>query len=324
MNLIICMTPLQVLTAQKIIALTGNQPYIAIYMSYTDNKKHRHYYELLSKQSTNSAYLILKNKTNKERLLTFRDVRNSYKALALSKYSIDNVYLSSIDTMFVQYILSKIKFKNLFTFDDGSANVFENSEYFIQKKQSSAKIAFKKLIGIRFNTIEDVKKEISKHYSIYPNEKNIIDHVEVVNIFENVPKMRNNTPVEVQKIILGQGLDTLIGEKNYKDILMNMSKFLDIGYFFPHPRENLNFENWFEVIDTHLVIEDYLIEKMNSNANTRFELYTFSSSSILSLVNFNRISVKIVYNKVLMDEFSSSYEFLASRGFNLIDLDKLS
>lgn len=318
------MTPLQVLIARNVIALTGNQSYIAIYMSYTDNKKHRHYYELISEESINSAYLILNNNSIKERLLTFRDVRNSYKALGLSKYSIDNVYLSSIDTMFVQYILSKIKFKNLLTFDDGSANVFENSEYFIQKKQSSAKLAFKKLIGIRFNTIEDVKKEISKHYTIYPNEKNIIDHVEVVNIFEHVPKMSDNKPTKVKKIILGQGLDTFIGEKNYKDILMNMSKFLDIKYFFPHPRENLSFEGWFEVIDTHLVIEDYLIEKMNSNANTRFELYTFSSSSILSLVNFDRISVKIVYNKVLMDEFSSSYEFLASRGFNLIDLDKLS
>lgn len=324
MNLIICMTPLQVLIAQKIIALTGNQPYIAIYMSYTDNKKHRHYYELLSEESINSAYLILKNNSIKERLLTFNEVRNSYKELSFSEYSIDNVYLASIDTMFVQYILSKIKFKNLFTFDDGSANVFENSEYFIQKKQSSAKLAFKKLIGIRFNTIEDVKKEVLKHYTIYSDEKNIIDHVEIVNIFEHVPKMRDNTPVEVQKIILGQGLDTFIGEKNYKDTLMNMSKSLDVEYFFPHPRENLSFEGWFEVIDTHLVIEDYLIEKIKNNTNIKFELYTFFSSSILSLVDFGRVKVNIVYNKVLMDEFSSSYEFLATRGFNLIDLDKLS
>lgn len=318
------MTPLQVLIAQKIIALTGNQPYIAIYMSYTDNKKHRHYYELLSEESINSAYLILKNNSIKERLLTFNEVRNSYKELSLSEYSIDNVYLASIDTMFVQYILSKIKFKNLFTFDDGSANVFENSEYFIQKKQSSAKLAFKKLIGIRFNTIEDVKKEVLKHYTIYPNEKNIIEHIEAVNIFENVPKMSDNKPTKVQKIILGQGLDTFIGEKNYKDTLMNISKSLDIKYFFPHPRENLNFEDWFEVIDTHLVIEDYLIEKIKNNTNIKFELYTFFSSSILSLVDFDRVKVNIVYNKVLMDEFSSSYEFLATRGFNLIDLDELS
>ncbi len=99
MNLIICMTPLQVLIARKIIALTGNQPYIAIYMSYTDNKKHRHYYELISEKSINSAYLILNNNSIKDRLLTFHDVRNSYKALGLSKYLIDDVYLSSIDTM---------------------------------------------------------------------------------------------------------------------------------------------------------------------------------------------------------------------------------
>lgn len=318
------MTPLQVLIARKIIALTGNQPYIAIYMSYTDNKKHRHYYELISEESINSAYLILNNNSIKERLLTFRDVRNSYKALGLSKYSIDNVYLSSIDTMFVQYVLSKIKFKNLFAFDDGSANVFENSEYFIQKKQSFSKQLFKRFIGIRFKTIEDVKKEILKHYTIYPNEKNIIEHIETVNIFENVPKMSDNKPTKVQKILLGQGLDTFIGKKNYEDILISMSKLLGIEYFFPHPRENLNFEDCFEVIDTHLVIEDYLMEKMNSNANTRFELYTFSSSSILSLVNFDRVSVNIVYSKVLMNEFSSSYEFLATRGFNLIDLDELS
>lgn len=318
------MTPLQVLIARKIIALTGNQSYIAIYMSYTDNKKHRHYYELLSEESINSAYLILKNNSIKERLSTFRDVRNNYKALGLLKYSIDNVYISSIDTMFVQYILSKIKFKNLFTFDDGSANVFENSGYFIQKQQSLSKQVFKNFIGIRFNTIEDVKKEILKHYTIYPNEKNIIEHVEVVDIYENVPKMSANKPNKVQKILLGQGLDTFIGEKNYKDILINMSKFLDIECFFPHPRENLNFEDWFEVIDTHLVIEDYLIEKMRSNANIKFELYTFLSSSILSLVSFDRVSVNIVYSKVLMDEFSSSYEFLTTRGFNLINLDELS
>lgn len=324
MNLIICMTPLQVLIARKIIELNNDQTFVSIYLTYIDNKKHRYYYQLLSGISCNSTFVFLENNTIRERLLTFSRIVKAYNELDLFRLPIENVYLSSIDTMFVQYILSKIKFKKLFTFDDGTANVFADSEYFVQKSQSLSKLVFKRFFRIRFNTIEDVKKEVSKHYSIYPNEKNIIENVETISLFDGITYNSRHSDFKVKKIVLGQALNILISQKDYVNIINNISKFLGVDYFFPHPEEDLDFNHLFKTIDTHLVIEDYLINELQSNSDIKFELYTFFSSSILSLVKLDRVSVNIVYSKVLMDEFSSSYDFLATRGFNLINLDELS
>lgn len=318
------MTPLQVLIARKIIELKSDQTFVSIYITYIDNKKHRHYYESLSEISSSSRFVLLKNNTIRERLLSFYRVRKGYNEVGLSRLPIQDVYLSSIDTMFVQYILSNVKFTNLFTFDDGTANIFENSEYFLQKSQSLSKLVFKKILRIRFNTIDDVKKVISKHYSIYPNEKNIIENVEIISLFDSTTNINCHKNFEVKKIVLGQALNIHIGQKNYINILKKISDFLEVDYFFPHPEENLDFNRLFKIIDTHLVIEDYLINELKKDSNIKFELYTFFSSSILSLVKFDRISINIVYNRVLMDEFNDSFDFLLRRGFNLINLDELN
>lgn len=323
MNLIICMTPLQVLIAKKIIENIESDKCIGIYMTYTDNKKHRYYYEILKKTCELSSFILLDNRNSIERLKTFYIVNKQCKKLDLSNKSIDRVLLASVDTMFVQYVISKIGFNELITFDDGTANIFQNSSYFIQQKQSLSKIIFRKLIGLKLSTIEDVKKLSTLHYSVYPDEKNIISNVKEISLFNSKLNASDNINFKTKRIILGQPLDSFIGIDTYKSIVLDMSKLLNINYFFPHPRENIEFHEHLNVIDSELIIEDYLIKELEANPNLRFELYTFFSSSVLLIKNFERVSVNIVANDLLMEEFKKYYDFLGNRGVKLIKLDNL-
>ena len=324
MNLIICMTPLQVLIAKKIIEDSESNGCIGIYMTYTDNKKHRHYYEVLKEFCESTSFILLDNRNSIQRLRTYYTIKNQYNKLELPDKVIKNIFFASIDTMFVQYVFSRINFNRLITFDDGTANIFQNSRYFIQQKQSLSKIIFRKLIGLKLSTIEDVKKLSTLHYSVYPDEKNIISNVKEVSLFNNKLNRDNDSNFKIKRIILGQPLDSFIGAGNYKNIVLKISKYLSVDYFFPHPRENVEFCEHLNVIDSELIIEDYLIKELEANPNLRFELYTFFSSSVLLIRNFERVSVNIVANDLLMEEFKKYYDFLENRGVKLIKLDNLS
>lgn len=324
MNLIICMTPLQVLIAKKIIENTESNRCIGIYMSYTDNKKHRRYYEVLKEFCESTIFILLDNRNSIQRLRTYYVVKSRCSEFSFSNRNINNIFLASIDTMFVQYIVSKINFNRLITFDDGTANIFQNGRYFIQQEQSISKMVFRKIIGLNLSTIEDIKRLSSLHYSVYPNEKNIISNVRGIRIFDNKLNTANNGNFKIKKIILGQPLDGFVGVNNYKKIVLNISKFFNVDCFFPHPRESIGFYKYLKVVDSELIIEDYLIKELEADPDINFEIYTFFSSSVLLIKNFERVSVNIVADNLLMKEFRSYYDFLSDRGINLINLDNLT
>lgn len=321
MNVVICMTPLQVLIANEVIKKQKDKDFIFFYLSYSDNIKNRYYYDILRRKCRFSFFIHLKNKTFMGKVETVLMVRKNVSMLG--SIDVDSVFLANIDLLIVQYLISKIKFKSIFSFDDGTANILKNSYFFTQREQSPLKVFIKNLLGIKFKDIYTIKKLLSLHYTIYPNEKNIIKNTRAVDIFPEFEATTNLKPSSVKKILLGQPLEGLIGEDKYRKIILKMHDLLNIDYYFPHPRETLGFDDMLTVIESNLIIEDYLIRELQ-DSNVRFEVYTFFSSAILSLNNSESIDVIIVSDALLMEIFSEAYQFFIDRGFKLIDLELLT
>lgn len=325
MNLILCITPLQVLIAKQIIQQnTGQnkQPFIGLYLPYGDNSKHRYYFEQLQQVCKKSAFIELKNKTWGERFTTLNTLKTTLKHLGIWQQPIENVYLASVDVLFLQFLISKVNFQHLYTFDDGTANIFPNSTYYQPLPKSISQKLFKKAVGITYPDIPRILAVSKRHYTIFPHEKNIIEDVEPIYLFDNIKgNPPDNSPV--RRLLLGQALDNFIGETVYQEIVANMAREFNIDAFCPHPRENLDFSKTLPVVHSDKIIEDYLLDELQANPNTRFEIYTFISTAVFSLKEFPRTQVFMVYNQALWDRFPDAYQFLASRGFTLINLDNL-
>ena len=323
MNLIICITPLQVLIAKQIIK-QHSAPFIGLYLPYgahsKSEPKHRYYFDQLEQVCEKSAFIELKNKTWRERFATLNHIKTTLNTLDIWQKPIENVYLASIDVLFLQYVISKVKFQQLYTFDDGTANIFPNSSYFQPLPKSLPLQLFKHAVGITYPSIPSILAISKKHFTIFPQEKNIIDATHPVYLFDKA----DNQPDEnlpVKRLLLGQALDNFIGETAYRDIVTKMVSEFAIDAFCPHPRENLDFSHLLPVIDSDKIIEDYLSEALQQNPQQRFEIYTFISTAVFSLKEFPRTQVFMVYTQALWDKFPDAYQFLASRGFTLVNLD---
>lgn len=323
MNLIICITPLQVLIAKQIIK-QHSAPFIGLYLPYgahsKSEPKHRYYFEQLEQVCEKSAFIELKNKTWGERFATLNHIKTTLNRLDIWQKPIENVYLASIDVLFLQYVISKVKFQQLYTFDDGTANIFPNSSYFQPLPKSLPLQLFKHAVGITYPSIPSILAISKKHFTIFPQEKNIIDATHPVYLFDKVDHQPDEN-LPVKRLLLGQALDNFIGDKAYADIVETMVKAFHLDAFCPHPRENLDFSHLLPVIDSDKIIEDYLSEALQQNPHQRFEIYTFISTAVFSLKEFPRTQVFMVYTQALWDKFPDAYQFLASRGFTLINLD---
>lgn len=328
-HVFVCTTPLQVLIAQRIIADLITQPaqIIGLYLPYDDNAKHRHYFAKLQALCDHAAFVVLKNQRWRQRFATLNQLKRTLQRLNLWQQRAEGVYLASIDVLFVQFIVAKIKFKQLYTFDDGTANIFPNSSYHRPLPKSSAMQAFKKLLGIRHADVGAVLSASQAHYTIFPHETNVIAHTIPIALYPDrsvtLAKIATVTPPQqtVKRLLLGQGLDAFIGAAAYRELVQAMITRFAIDAFVPHPRERLDFGALLPVLATDNIIEDYVMAELRQYPNQVIEIYTFMSTAVFTLKDLPRTRITLVYNRALWQQFVEAYQFLVSRGFRLVDID---
>lgn len=331
MQLLICLTPLQSLIARQIIVKVREKDaqaaFTLLYLTYFDNAKHQHYYNELAKICEQSAYVVLDNTTIAGRLATFSRLKAQLQRLALWRQTVDTLYLASIDVIFIQYVMSRLEFKQLVTFDDGTANIFSQSSYYFAKL-SVLKRLFKQAVRIRYPTIESVKARSQRHYTIFADEKNIIEPTIPLSLFPDqsastIDKPYIAQPITVKRLLLGQALDKFIGAEAYIDLVNMITNRYHIDAFCPHPGEKIDFSEVLPVVKSDYIIEDYLLQQLQANPETSYEIYTFMSTAVFSLRAFPRVTIVILYNQDLMARFADGYQLLAEHGFKLVDLDKI-
>lgn len=299
-SLIMCITPLQMLIAEKIIYKFKDQKFDVIIVALADNEKYRYYYKKLEKISCNSFYYV-----PKDGFLGFLEYINLLKKNGFAgKYA--NCFLASIDSRYFQYIISKNKNTNIYTFDDGMANIIKNSIYYTNENIPSWKKLIWNFIGID-SYMEDIKKSSKKHYTLYESVSNIIDNTESLKLFES--SKSKGKPTKKINIYLGQPL-TEISEKFTEQYILKTLDTLQIDCYFPHPREKTVPKGNFEIISTPLILEDYLIEYLAENKTVDINLYSYISSALLNVKSLDRVNVKYIYDNYLIDKYSGFYSFV--------------
>lgn len=305
-SLIICSSPFQMLIAEKIIALNSEDQFDLLVIAIADNKKFKFYYQRLSKLCINCLYYT------EPGLLGFLGFRKQLKSSHLEA-PYKNIYLANIDSRHIQYIISKNRSAEIYTFDDGMANIVTDSHYYSNSEVPLSKKIIWRLLGINYY-MEDIKNLSKLHYTVYENVPNIINNITFISLYESKNDQPTNTH-KVTRFYVGQPLFEI--SNHFNDIYINqIIKSLGIDYYYPHPRENIKFKDQFKILDSPLLFEDYIIQYLKENPNNSVEVFSFFSSAILNIAKFDRVKVFYIYDEYLMCKYNDFFK-LSDEHFNI-------
>lgn len=299
-SLIMCVTPLQMIIAEKIIQLNPKEDFDLLVIALSDNDKYQYYYDRVKVICVSSLYYITEK--------GIKGFLSYIKKLNKNKLNrgYENFYLASIDSRHFQYILSRNKKANIYTFDDGTANIIPQSLYYSNSKPRLFKRIIWRFFGIK-HYMEDIKKLSSLHYTIYNNVPNIIKETQLVRLYKDSDL--NPTSVnKVSKIYLGQPLEE-ISDIFTGDYISQRLKKLDIDFYYPHPREKGIPKGDYTIVTSPLVFEDYIITYLKDNPEVRVEVYSFISSAILNIASLDRVDVCYIRDPYLYNLYKNFYIF---------------
>ncbi len=313
-NLIVCSTPLHMLIAGKIINLYPNDLFDLLVVTDTLNKKYEFYIDRLANRCRNLVVFKMDSSSTFNYIKNFLDFKKRLKEIKLdyAKYFVVN-----ITSRYVQYLISiKGGSGDLYTFDDGLANIYKYGSMHNEGKPSFVNNIIWNILGVKKYS-KDIKKEIKLHYTIFDGIPNIIENVKYVSLLEDCGGNVSGGG-EVRRIFLGQPL-TDISVKNNNSFLFNILSNLKIDYYFRHPREKIEQENLrTSLIETNLIFEDYIVDVLKKEDNVLFEIYTFSSSAAVNVASLGRIKVFFIYSPIVHENAPFLYQEIEKMGFNII------
>lgn len=306
-SLFMCSTPLQLLIAEKIIKLNPNKSFdLILVVKGAFNEKYSHYYHAVSKLCCKTLVF----NRNSSDFKTFIKFVKTVKDLNMNE-DYEALYVANINSRYFQYIVSKNTNANLYTFDDGIANItsfFFNSSDF---KASKIKKIFWHMAGIKYFTNDLIDKSLL-HYTLYPNIPNTIALTEPIKLVDNAQINFSEIPQkssEIVKFFLGQPLEGISSEYT-NDYIKNCLLKLGIDYYFQHPKETYSLDKEFNVIKTPLIFEDFIVNYINSNPSMRVEIYSFNSSAILNISSIKNISLFYIYDEIMYKLYKNFYDLV--------------
>ncbi|WP_423853463.1 glycosyltransferase family 52 [Acinetobacter guillouiae] len=314
-SLIICLTPLQMLIAEKIIEQQCDE-FDLLVITVDDNYKYQYYYEKLKVKCNKSYYYVYQRLSVLENVKQFFEFKkNINKKLNFDDYT--SIYFASIDSRHCQYVFSKLRMDvKLMTFDDGTANIVKNSIYSYDKSNILKKIIMY-LVGVK-HSIGSLRKRSIRHYTIYNNIDNVFTNLSFIELMPSTILL-NDIRGKEKNIFLGQPIKELFDGNESFDLNFMLEKY-NIEDYFPHPREGEGNIRNVNIVKTNLVFEDYIFNIFDQNFS-KINVYTFISSAALNIVNINGVEVNFMFNSFLMEKYSEIYNLAKKLGANLVNLD---
>lgn len=307
-NLFICLTPYHIFFVLNFIKIKNikNLDILILNDGNCDQAKVLHYLNILKdKKDLNSNILNIKLiKKNK-----FFIMLNLIKLFIYFFYKnniYSNVYIANIINLYSHYILSLLSFKKIYTFDDGVANLNRNGPYFYPSKPNFIRRLF---VKYDHNLI---REKTACHYTVYNNIENIVDRIEYINVLDSLGNIATRKR-DVEIYFIGQPVDKMNTDIDYKKIEELMDRF-NITYYFSHPSEkNLPFNN---LIETKLIGEDFFIERVSSGVSLK--LYGFYSSILFNMSGIDNIEVYALYDKKLHENNKYIYDLMLNLDIKLL------
>lgn len=307
MNLFICATPLHVLISSKIIEKEklSFDSCIMIYLAACDNNKNKIFYNKLSEKVLESIYIT-----------SGRSFKTVFKMKKFIANRSCNVYVANIDDTLIHYALSFSQLNNLFTFDDGTANIMQESPFYRGISRGLWRQLLLNIIhfslGNRFSLVK-VKSNIMNHYTIFKGFKNIVDKTTYLSLFDSAINIGDDKSII---IFLGTVYEEAVICSNSLDILKKqVYNFLDsLGecLYLPHPREcMIPLPLKCTYVNTEMIAEEYVISLLQKYSN--IYLYGFGSSSQYNLMNIKNIHIIPLYSKFLKENLIENLRELEKR-----------
>lgn len=225
-SLFLCTTPLQARICLEIIKDLESNNFDLIYYTRHETEIDIEYFKKLKYHAKNA--ILKKIVTNIQLIIV-----NFTLPLPFNKKNYySNVYLASIDNLLFRHIIKKNKNINIYTFDDGTANIFKDSSYF-NNKDSIKSLIYSKIFRLPSKSFI-IKKSI-KHYSIFKNFDNILpnEKIKFITIFK-IKKISDKT--KQKTFFIGQPFEEYL-TKNQINNLKNYLKNINIDFYVKHPRE---------------------------------------------------------------------------------------
>lgn len=311
----VCQTPFQIWVASKIILRNKDSNFDILIISHEKSEKINYYCNKLKNThaNINIETLILKNK-NIFNIILSLFILHLYLR---NKKKYKTVYISGLNSLYIQKILSTLKFSNLKTYDDGVANIFKEGVFYNEKK-SIKKSIIKFIYGINYN-IEKIRQKTKLHYTIYKDMSNISKNI--VYIGDNRKIHYNNGDTDKIKLIfLGQPYEEFA--PHLADIIPDICKDLKIDFYFPHPRENFK-KITTEYKASELIIEEYIDIYIKKNPSEKIIVISFISSALLSINNANVEKIAL-YDDIIFEKYKSLYNLFQKNNIKNIHIKNIN
>lgn len=290
----ICLTPLHVLIARQVAKSLGRTFDIGIYLSYQDDQRQRNYSEAMGDFCKQPLFDVLPKEVYGSGFRKYVDlhrVRSSQVARYSSLGKFDLVLSSCSINHHLWCLLSAVSPKLLLTYDDGLLNLqSENLTY--SKTTSIFKRMLLQLSGVDFYT-EKVLLRSEQHYSIY-QDKNWFErscYVPLVGEAESDSSINNECPTRTLKIFIGPAPE--YPDAMWKKVEQHLRDNADSLYL-PHPRDTHARFEFVQLLQTDLIIEDYVAQALKKNADLSIEITGTASSALINLSGQSRLKTRSI------------------------------
>lgn len=228
--LVMVKTPFQAWLVEKVLTEEGVSVFDVFYLTYDDSAEDIYYYNKLSLKCRNSEYFVI----NANRHYALTDILLKVKLWKwYRKYTYDTLIASSIDALFVSLSVRKYCKSELITFDDGTANIHIDSCYHLESKNKKFLIYRYLMNGL---SLEKVKKNIVKHYTVYKGYKNIVDSTKLFYLDGWSESIRRDK-AKTKTYFIGSPFSEVMTE-NEISRLESYVRELDVDFYVNHPREH--------------------------------------------------------------------------------------
>lgn len=262
-SVFLCRTPLQARICLKIIETERITNYDLIYFTQDDDDLDRNYYSQLSQKSSFSVYIYVKRmkKDILNHIISLIELRRKWPSTVYKR-----IYIASIDSFLFRFIIKKNSNASLIGFDDGSANISENSYYYNLNKFKRANL-YSRLIGLP--QAEEIVDQLTKHYTIYDGFKNIVpkDKLITLQVFDSKSSSSNPSD-KALTFFIGQPFHEYLNSKELS-ILLNWLEGQSIDYYVMHPREQKPLIDNIKVLDKKGLLAEDAIFKNSKHSRTK-------------------------------------------------------
>lgn len=267
-------TPFQAWLAQKVLEKEQIKSLDVIYFTQNDSEEDQYYYEQLSLISKKSDYIYVRPR----RFDIFSQIIFLLKTRGYSSKYYDTVMYASINALVPNFLINKHKKAKLITFDDGLANIVTNGIF--SNEVSRRSNIYRILIGSP--TLKTIKKRITRHYTVYAKNKNIVEN-ERLFFLKGWENTTNNKSDDIKTYFIGAPFEEVMSAAQILR-LENFVKTQYIDAYVAHPRERNMLDIGVPILSKHgRIAEDAIIADAGDK---RIRLVGWFSSVMLNLESF--------------------------------------